>query len=172
MRTTDIIQSLVQTTERLGDLVDVENVVLKDRQPHKLANNYDEKDRLVTVYEREMSELRANPTFLERSNTEEVGRLRAATRRFQEVLEEHRRLVQTAKSVTDRMIRTITEEIVRIMQIGLETDGPMGGGHSEEVFRSVLNDEYAKVISGRGGIGIADTVYLEILKIQEKGQQS
>lgn len=58
------------------------------------------------------------------------------------------------------------------MQMGLETDGPMGGGHSEEVFRGVLNDEYAKVISGRGGIGIADSVYQEILRIQEKGQGS
>ncbi len=57
------------------------------------------------------------------------------------------------------------------MQIGMEADGPMGGGHSEKVFRSVLNDEYAKVISSRGGIGIADTVYQEILRIQEKGQR-
>lgn len=111
MRTSDLIQSLVQTTERLGDLVDGENSMLKERQPHKLSKNFDEKDRLVTVYEREMAELRANPTFLERSGTQEVGRLRAATRKFQDVLEEHRRLVQTAKSVTDRMIRTITDEI-------------------------------------------------------------
>jgi Rod binding domain-containing protein len=58
------------------------------------------------------------------------------------------------------------------MQMGLETDGPLGGGQSEEVFRSVLNDEYAKVIAARGGIGIADTVYREILAIQEQGQQS
>jgi Rod binding domain-containing protein len=58
------------------------------------------------------------------------------------------------------------------MQMGLESDGPMGGGHSEEIFRSVLNDEYAKVISGRGGIGIADAVYREILRIQEEGQGS
>ena len=111
MRTTELIKSLVQTTERLGDLVAGENGVLRERQPHKLATNFDEKDRLVTVYEQEMAELRSNPTFLERSSTEEVGRLRTATRRFQDVLEEHRRLVQTAKSVTDRMIRTITEEI-------------------------------------------------------------
>jgi Rod binding domain-containing protein len=58
------------------------------------------------------------------------------------------------------------------MQMGLETDGPMGGGQGEEMFRGVLNDEYAKVISSRGGIGIADTVYREILSIQEQGQES
>jgi hypothetical protein len=111
MRTTDIIQSLAATTERLGDLVGDENIVLQERQPHKLSTNFDEKDRLVTVYEQEMAELRANPVHLERGNSQEVGRLRTATRRFQDVLEEHRRLVQTAKSVTDRMIRTITDEV-------------------------------------------------------------
>jgi hypothetical protein len=111
MRTTDLIKSLAVTTERLGDLVGDENSVLKERKPHKLSENFDEKDRLVTVYEREMAELRAHPNYLAHSNTEEVGRLRAATRRFQDVLEEHRRLVQTAKSVTDRMIRTITDEV-------------------------------------------------------------
>lgn len=59
------------------------------------------------------------------------------------------------------------------MQIGLETDGPMGGGLGEEIFRSVLNDEFAKVISQNGGgIGIADTVYREILKLQEERQGS
>ena len=64
MRTTDIIQSLAATTERLGDLVGDENIVLQERQPHKLSTNFDEKDRLVTVYEQEMAELRANPVDL------------------------------------------------------------------------------------------------------------
>ena len=50
---------------------------------------------------------------------------------------------------------------------GLPTDGPFGGGPSEDLFRGLLNDEYAKTIARSGGVGIADAVYREILKLQE-----
>lgn len=46
-------------------------------------------------------------------------------------------------------------------------DNMFSGGHSESVYRSMLNTEYAGEITRRGGIGIADTVYREILKLQE-----
>ena len=59
----------------------------------------------------EMAELQANPSLLEHAEPEEISRLKAATKRFQQVLEEHRRLVQTTKSVTDRMLKAITDEV-------------------------------------------------------------
>lgn len=49
----------------------------------------------------------------------------------------------------------------------LPTDGMMGGGHGEKVFRSLLAQEYGKVMARSGGVGIADSVYREILKHQE-----
>ncbi len=42
-----------------------------------------------------------------------------------------------------------------------------GGGQSEKVYRSMLNQYYAEAVSKRGGIGIADAVYSEILKLQQ-----
>jgi len=53
------------------------------------------------------------------------------------------------------------------MSSGLETDETFGGGQSEKIFKSMLNDEYAKSMSRQGGIGIADMVYREILALQE-----
>ena len=50
---------------------------------------------------------------------------------------------------------------------GLSTQGPFGGGHAEEVYRSLLIDEYGKLIAKTGGVGIADQVMAEILKTQE-----
>ncbi|NQV20900.1 MAG: rod-binding protein [Rhodospirillales bacterium] len=50
---------------------------------------------------------------------------------------------------------------------GIKSDGPLGGGQSEKVFRSMLIQEYAKSISNSGGIGVADAVYTEMLKMQE-----
>lgn len=53
---------------------------------------------------------------------------------------------------------------------GIETDETFGGGPGEDTFRSMLVSEYGKEISKAGGIGIADQIYGEILKLQEKSQ--
>lgn len=50
---------------------------------------------------------------------------------------------------------------------GIRSDGPMGGGHAEEVFRGLLNQEYGKTIAHAGGFGIADMVMREMLHTQE-----
>jgi len=49
---------------------------------------------------------------------------------------------------------------------GLETDGPFGGGAGEEMFRSMMTEAMGKQVARSGGIGLADTVQREILKLQ------
>jgi len=39
-------------------------------------------------------------------------------------------------------------------------------GPEQDTFRSLLNDEYAKAIAARGGIGIADQVKDALIRIQ------
>lgn len=53
------------------------------------------------------------------------------------------------------------------MFAGVSTDGMFGGGHAEEMFRSMMVDEYSKLVSRSGGVGIADSVRGEMLKMQE-----
>jgi len=53
------------------------------------------------------------------------------------------------------------------MWAGIPTDGLMGGGQGESVFRSMLNQEHGKVLAGQGGVGLADNIHREILKLQE-----
>ncbi|MDP6429724.1 MAG: rod-binding protein [Rhodospirillales bacterium] len=50
---------------------------------------------------------------------------------------------------------------------GVETDGLFGGGQAEGVYRSLLNQEVGKAIARNGGLGIADSVVREIIKMQE-----
>ena len=50
---------------------------------------------------------------------------------------------------------------------GIPTDGPMGGGEGEEMFRSLMVDEYGKSIEQRGGFGLAAAVQSQLLKHQE-----
>ena len=56
---------------------------------------------------------------------------------------------------------------IETMFSGIETDGAFGGGHGEDVFRSLLNQEVGKSIVRTGGLGIADSVMREIIKMQE-----
>jgi Rod binding domain-containing protein len=50
---------------------------------------------------------------------------------------------------------------------GIKTDGIMGGGQGEEMFRSLMVDQYAKSIEQRGGFGIAAQMKAELLKHQQ-----
>jgi Rod binding domain-containing protein len=58
-------------------------------------------------------------------------------------------------------------KFAQIMFEGVKSDGPFGGGPSEDIFKSMLAQEYGKSIAGAGGIGIADSIYREIIKSQE-----
>ena len=54
-------------------------------------------------------------------------------------------------------------EMLKPMWKGLETDGYFGGGQTEEIFRSMLVDEYAKNIAYQdNGIGISDAILKEL----------
>jgi flagellar protein FlgJ len=50
---------------------------------------------------------------------------------------------------------------------GISTDGPFGGGQGEEMFRSLMIDEYGKQIAAQGGFGLSDAVQRQLLKAQE-----
>jgi Rod binding domain-containing protein len=55
----------------------------------------------------------------------------------------------------------------------LNTDGLMGGGASERMFRPMLVQEYAKAMSQQGGVGIADAVLRELTMMQmQKPEQT
>lgn len=59
-------------------------------------------------------------------------------------------------------------EMLQPMFAGIKTDGVFGGGHGEDMYRSLQVDEYAKALTASGGIGIAAAVQQEILRMQEK----
>lgn len=49
----------------------------------------------------------------------------------------------------------------------IKTDGPFGGGSGESMYRSFMVDAVSRSMAKAGGIGIADQVQREILKLQE-----
>jgi len=49
----------------------------------------------------------------------------------------------------------------------IPTDGVTGGGAGEEMFRSLMIDQYAKGVESQGGFGIATQMKAELLKHQQ-----
>ena len=57
-------------------------------------------------------------------------------------------------------------EMLAPMFESLDTDGLGGGGVGERVFRPMLVERYAEAIAKSGGIGLADAVVRELVRLQ------
>jgi len=60
--------------------------------------------------------------------------------------------------------------LVSQMFSGIKTDGAFGGGFAEETWRSIQSEQYAQQLAETGGIGLADQIMSEMLRIQEQNQ--
>ena len=61
---------------------------------------------------------------------------------------------------------TFMAQMLRPMFEGLSTEAPFGGGHAEETWRGFMIDEMGKQISRAGGVGPADQVMAEMIRMQ------
>lgn len=61
-------------------------------------------------------------------------------------------------------------QMIQHMFSGVKTNEVFGGGEAEETFKVLLFDEYGKAISKAGGVGVAEQVKRELLKMQEVAQ--
>jgi Rod binding domain-containing protein len=59
-------------------------------------------------------------------------------------------------------------QTLETMFAGVGTDPLFGGGPGETAFRSLMIQEYGKEAARSGRLGIADQVYREIIRMQEK----
>lgn len=83
-------------------------------------------------------------------------------------------LASRAPAAPDEIRRAAEEfEAVFLAQMlapmfeGLQTDGLGGGGLGEEIFRPMLIERYAEALSKAGGVGIADSVVREMMRLQQ-----
>jgi len=79
----------------------------------------------------------------------------------------HTQSAAQARKVAEDFEAFFVSQTFESMFSGPKTDGPFGGGHAEQMFRSLLSQEYGKSSVRGNSIGIADQVYREILKTQE-----
>lgn len=72
-----------------------------------------------------------------------------------------------AKQVAQQFEGVFITQFLGEMFSGISSDGPFGGGQGEEMFRSLMMDEYGKQFAAQGGFGLSAAVQRELLKHQE-----
>ena len=63
-------------------------------------------------------------------------------------------------------------QMMQPMFSGLKSEPPFGGGHAESTWRSLLVDEYGRIMARGGGVGIADAVMRAMLDAQAQSGPS
>ena len=74
-------------------------------------------------------------------------------------------LRDTAEQFESFFLQTVLESMTQT--IGAE-DAIGNGGNAEKIWRSQMNEHFAAAITQSGGIGIADSVYKELVALQEE----
>ena len=105
-----------------------------------------------------MSDLAVSPSLLAPNVATPNATSAAETARMRETAE------QFEVSFLAQMLKPMFE--------GISTDGPFGGGEAEGQWRSFMIDEMAKQTVRVGGIGLADTVVSEMIRMQAEQSQT
>jgi peptidoglycan hydrolase FlgJ len=71
------------------------------------------------------------------------------------------------RRVAEEFEAVFLAEMLAPMFNGLDTEGLGGGGMGEQMFRPMLIERYAQAISSAGGVGVAESVIRELMRLQE-----
>lgn len=77
------------------------------------------------------------------------------------------RTIEGARKVAEEFEAFFLGQMLKPMFEGIKAEKPFGGGPAEDLWRTLQVEEYGKSLARAGGIGIADAVFKEIIKMQE-----
>ena len=75
--------------------------------------------------------------------------------------------VVAAKKAAQQFESVFVSQFLGSMFADIPTDGPFGGGEGEQMFRSLMLDEYGKEMEKQGGFGLSGPITSHLLKLQE-----
>lgn len=74
---------------------------------------------------------------------------------------------QTIRAAAEEFEAVFLSTMLAPMFEGLGDDPMFGGGPGEDMYRSLMVEEYGKSVARAGGLGIADAVERELLRLQD-----
>ncbi|MDA5193210.1 hypothetical protein [Govanella unica] len=108
------IQTLIAVTQRLATVIMAENDHLRSRKrPADARPMIEEKGRLAAAYAREMEVMRKNGGVRAFGNANELRILKRETSLFQTALDDHRKLLERARAITEGIIKAVGDEVTR-----------------------------------------------------------
>ena len=75
--------------------------------------------------------------------------------------------IQQLRKTAQDFEASFLSQMLKPMFENIGAEKPFGGGTGEDMWRSLKVKEYGKAIAQKGGIGLADSVFREMLKLQE-----
>jgi Rod binding domain-containing protein len=75
-----------------------------------------------------------------------------------------------AKKAASQFESVFISQFLGSMFEGVSSDGPFGGGQGEQMFRSLMLDEYGKQMESQGGFGLSAAITKQLLHAQESGR--
>ncbi len=110
---TERITRIRELVLRLGEIINAETTVLHERRHNELADTQQQKIQLTKAYDEEISDLRENPAILAAAQVGEVDMLKSIMGPFRKILDDHNRALFVAKTVTERFIKAVSDEVAK-----------------------------------------------------------
>lgn len=76
--------------------------------------------------------------------------------------------LKQVKAAAKKFEAMFMNEMLSHMFAGIKTDSQFGGGKGEEVFRSMLVEQYGTIIANSGQTGLSTQLEKQMLKMQEE----
>ncbi len=106
-----IISSLVETTRELTNVIRKEMTLLKEKRPAEIQNLNEEKNRLLVTYNEGLTALDKQGGFKAAGTGEIIRRFKKENEIFRDVLKQHKSMLFALKTVSEKMIKAIGEEV-------------------------------------------------------------
>jgi hypothetical protein len=108
----DRVGQLIILTERLTGLIADQALAFERRRPQAAAAQLEETSRLANLYRHESARVRAQPGLIEGAPLAQRQALMRATEAFDAVLARQGRALESAKTVTEGLVKAIADEVV------------------------------------------------------------
>lgn len=112
MDPTKRVNDLIVITGRLADLLERENVALREKQNKELNEILDEKVTLGRVYESRIMGLTEDPEALDNVDKELLERLRGIGEKVNGLIEDNAKMLKIAIEANRRVVNLIAESVM------------------------------------------------------------
>lgn len=79
--------------------------------------------------------------------------------------------LEQARAAAEEYEAVFIGQMLKHMFEGVETDPMFGGGPSEDIYRSMMVEEFGRSMASAGGVGLADQIVRSLISLQEVPSQ-